>query len=245
MFRSILRRYGIVKMTVGLTVISIFLSLGITWVINSFLDGGPLREGWVIAIIAPFVIAPMMSVQLLQLLSKLDQAEQQLQVLSHTDELTQTYNRRYFMQYIDQEMKRTQRSGGTFSIAILDMDNFKQINDTWGHLIGDQVIRELTEILKERIRQADILARYGGDEFVILFPQTNREQIQSWAERFYTTFAATLFTISDLEIKPSFSLGIAVYDAGMTSSDELLKAADDALYQAKRKGGDRFEYSHN
>jgi len=114
MFRIILRRYGIVIVTIGLTLISILLSLGISWGINAFLQVGPLREPVVIAIIAPLLIAPIMNVQILRLIIQLDEAEQRLQVLSHTDELTQTYKRRYLMQYIDQEFKRVQRYGGHF-----------------------------------------------------------------------------------------------------------------------------------
>ena len=159
MFRILLRRFGITAITVGMTLISILLSVGITWGINAFLHGGPLGEGLVISIVAPLVIAPLMSIQMLQLLRKLDETEQQLQVLSHTDELTQTHNRRYFMQYLEQELKRAQRSRLTFSIAILDMDNFKQINDQWGHLAGDEVLREMTRIFREYIRQADVFAQ--------------------------------------------------------------------------------------
>jgi hypothetical protein len=152
MFRRILRRYGLLKTTCGVTAISILLSLGITWTVNAVLDGGPLGEGLIIAIIAPLVIAPLMSWQILGLLVKLDEAERQMQILSHTDELTQTHNRRYFMQYADQELKRSQRSGENFSIAILGIDNFKQISDQWGHLVGDHVLREISRVFKEHDR---------------------------------------------------------------------------------------------
>ena len=243
MFRLLLRRYGIATVTVGMTLISILLSAGITWSVNTFLGRGPVGEGWTIAILAPLLIAPLMSVQILQLLSKLDQAEQQLQVLSHTDELTQTYNRRFFMQYVDQELKRMHRSGETFSVAILDMDNFKQINDTHGHLAGDHVLRELTQMLKGQMRQADILARYGGDEFIILFPQTNQQQVDVWIRRTYETAAGTAISIQDRSIKPLFSVGLAFSAPGMNSVDELLKLADIALYQAKRNGGNQFVFA--
>jgi diguanylate cyclase (GGDEF)-like protein len=240
MFRIILRRYGIVIVTIGLTLISILLSLGISWGINAFLKGGPLGEGVVIAIIAPLLIAPIMNVQILRLILQLDEAEQRLQVLSHTDELTQTYNRRYFMQYIDQEFKRAQRYGGTFSIAILDVDNFKEINDRWGHLVGDQVLRTLTRMFRECIRQADVCARYGGDEFIFLFPETDRQQSELWVYRLYETLATSSIQIEGLQIKPSFSVGVAVFEGTLDNFDDLLKQADNALYHAKRTGGNHF-----
>src|SRR6266508_2309505 len=153
MFRIMLRLHGIAKVTIGLTLISILLSVGITLGVNTLVKGGPLGEGLVIAIIVPLLVAPIMNIQILRLLLQLDEAEQRLQVLSHTDDLTQTYNRRYFMQYIDQEFKRAKRYGDPFSVAILDLDNFKEINDTWGHLVGDQVLHTLTQMIKACIRQ--------------------------------------------------------------------------------------------
>lgn len=225
--------------------ISILLSIGITSGINVFVYKNPFEEGLTIAILAPLVIAPLMSVQMLQLLHKLDQTEQQLQVLSHTDELTQTYNRRYFMQYLQQEFLRAQRSPSPFSIAILDMDNFKQINDQWGHLAGDQVLREMTRIFRGHIRQADVFARYGGDEFIFLFPETNRQEVQVWAERIYIAFAEKSIQVENVEIRPLFSIGVAVFDPGVSNMDELLKRADQALYQAKHRGGNQFVQNLN
>jgi predicted signal transduction protein with EAL and GGDEF domain len=161
MFRVLLRRYGIVMVTLGLTVLSVLLSVGITWIVNQLMGGGSLGEGLFIAILAPLIIAPIMSFQMLGLLDRLDAAEQQLQLLSHTDELAQTQNRRYFMQYAEQEFKRAQRSNERFSVAIVDLDNFKQINDGSGHLVGDQVLREVSRIFREHLRDADVFARYG------------------------------------------------------------------------------------
>ena len=240
MLRTLLRRYGITTIAFGMTVISILLSVGISWTINAVLGGGPLGEGLFIAIIAPMVIAPLMSWQILGLLVKLDEAEQRMQLLSHTDELTQTHNRRYFMQYADQELKRAHRSGEKFTIAILDVDNFKQINDQWGHLVGDHVLREISRMFKEHIRGADVFARYGGDEFIILFPQTNLEQSQAWAARVYTVFAENPIQWKDLKMQPLFSMGIVAFEPSVHELDELLKEADDALYQAKRQGGNQF-----
>jgi diguanylate cyclase (GGDEF)-like protein len=236
-FRKTLRRHGITKTIIGLTLISILLSIGITTSVNVFLKGGALGEGLVIAILAPAIIAPVMSLQLLRLLSELDQAEEKLQILSNTDELTQTYNRRYFIQFGEQELKRSQRYGEVFSIALLDIDNFKEINDNHGHLTGDRVLHQLSSLLKEEIRQTDIFARYGGDEFVFLFPKTNREQSKIWAERLHKRFASTAIDVEGLEIQLSFSIGVATFDSTTTDLDDLLTNADRALYQAKNSSG--------
>jgi diguanylate cyclase (GGDEF)-like protein len=240
MFRIILRRYGTAKVTIGLTLISILLSLGITWGVNALLQGGPLGEGLAIAIVVPMLVAPIMNIQILRLLLQLDEAEQRLQVLSHTDDLTQTYNRRYFIQYIDQEFKRAKRYGTTFSVALLDIDNFKQINDQWGHLVGDQVLRSLTQMLKASIREADVCARYGGDEFILLFPQTDKLQTEIWVRRVYETFAANSIQVDEMQITPLFSVGVAAFEGSFDNFDQVLKQADDALYEAKHTGGNHF-----
>ena len=243
MLRTLLRRYGVTIIAIGMTLVSIVLSLGITWSINAILKAGPFWEGTPIAILAPLVIAPVMSVQMLRLLHQLDETQEMLQLLSHTDELTQTYNRRYFMQYINQEFKRAQRYGETFAIAILDFDNFKEINDTWGHLAGDEVLRKITLIFREKIRSADVCARYGGDEFIFLFPQTNQQQTEVWVRRIYEMFATSTIQVGEQRIKPSFSIGVAVFESTYNNFDDLLKQADNALYEAKRKGGNQFVIS--
>jgi predicted signal transduction protein with EAL and GGDEF domain len=150
MFRTILRRYGIVSIAIGITISSILLSLGITWSVNVLMNGGPLRAGLAIAILAPLLITPLMTLHMLRLLTHLDRTEQQLRVLSYTDDLTQAYNRRYFVQYVSHECKRAQRSGESFAIAILDLYNFKQINDQCGHLVGDQMLQARTRGFEEQ-----------------------------------------------------------------------------------------------
>jgi diguanylate cyclase (GGDEF)-like protein len=243
MFRKLLRRYGIAKTVLGLTLASILLSIGITWSINALMYGGSLGDGLVVAILAPTIIAPLMSIQMLRLLEQLDRAEQQLQILSNTDELTQAYNRRYFIPYSEKELRRAQRHGETFSIAILDLDNFKQINDMYGHLVGDQFLRELSRMFKAQIRETDIFARYGGDEFIFLFPQMGREQTEHWARRIFEEFTSIPMKVEGLEILPAFSIGIVVFGASADNFDDLLRRADAALYQVKKNGGNSFLFA--
>ena len=98
----------------------------------------------------------------------------------------------------------------------------------------------MTRIFRGQVRQADVFARYGGDEFIFLFPQTSRQEVQTWAERTYATFADKSINLEDIEIRPLFSIGVAVFDPSVKNLDELLKRADQALYQAKHRGGNQF-----
>jgi len=199
--------------------------------------------GLIIAILAPAIIAPVMAVLSLRLLSYLDQAEQRLQLLSNTDDLTQTYNRRYFIQFSEQELRRMQRYGETFSIAIVDIDNFKTINDRYGHLVGDQVLYSLSQLCRNYIRQVDVFARFGGDEFIFLFPHTNKEETRKGASRVFEKVSSTSMNIEGVKIQLLLSMGVAIYSQQTGGLDKLLAEADRALYRAKKSGGNRIVFS--
>lgn len=156
--------------------------------------------------------------------------------LAITDELTGLYNRRHFQEHLDGEIKRGQRYGQCFALLFLDVDNFKLINDTWGHALGDRILAELGKLLSRWGRGSDLIARYGGEEFVTLLPMTDSAQAALAAERLRTLVQDHSFP---RRRRLTVSLGIASYPADGMSQEELLKKADEALYLAKKQGRNR------
>jgi len=160
------------------------------------------------------------------------QAEQK----SRTDELTGLFNRRYFEERLKEEIARHSRYGDVLSIFMLDLDNFKSYNDLYGHPAGDILLNQIGRIIKGSIRNVDKAFRYGGDEFVVILPQTNKDDAYVVAERVRTQLAAEM---ENRKIKVTCSIGLATYPADGVMSTELIDIADTALYYAKRTGGNR------
>lgn len=162
---------------------------------------------------------------------------QETKRLSITDGLTGLYNRRYFYKYLDLEIARTKRYGDSFSVMLFDIDNFKNINDTYGHQAGDDVLVELSEILKMISRETDVVARYGGEEFIIILPNTGEIETIALANRIKTAVEKNIFMINNSEaVKMTLSGGIASFPQNASDAKSLLIAADSALYAAKATG---------
>ncbi|MFN7130940.1 MAG: GGDEF domain-containing protein [Myxococcales bacterium] len=159
--------------------------------------------------------------------------------LSITDSLTKAFNRQYLYQRLPDEIERCRRYGDPLCVALFDVDHFKKLNDTYGHPAGDFVLKEITRIAHEQIREVDALVRYGGEEFLILLPKTALEGARTIAERFRQAVAAAVFPWSDQQLKVTISLGVAQLQADVPSDEVLLKRADDALYRAKSSGRNR------
>jgi diguanylate cyclase (GGDEF)-like protein len=158
-----------------------------------------------------------------------------------TDGLTGLYNRQFFDSSMRREAKRAERYGLTFSLVLLDLDNFKEVNDHHGHQVGDEALSACSEIIRESLREIDVPCRYGGEEFAIILPETERagafivsERIRSDVEERFRTQP-----IRNYKLDLSVSGGVAIYPIDSSSEEELLTMADQALYRSKRDGKNR------
>jgi diguanylate cyclase (GGDEF)-like protein len=161
---------------------------------------------------------------------------QKLQQQSITDGLTGIKTRRFFWEALSSEWKRASRSGRPFSVVLVDLDKFKEVNDTFGHLEGDLVLARVGRLLEQRCRQSNVVARYGGDEFIILMPETGVEQAQALAERLRLWLAQDAM-LAEHHITGSF--GVASFPAHGFSAEDIIRVADAGMYAAKHAGGDR------
>ncbi len=166
----------------------------------------------------------------------------QLERLAMIDFLTDTYNHRYFNARLEEEFNRAIRYNLSLSSILLDIDDFKWVNDTYGHRRGDTVLREVASVIKGTIRKTDFLARYGGEEFVILLPQTDLAGAYQEGERIRQAVRSHSYGESNQTKRITLSLGVATFPGRkITTTDDLIRSADTALYQAKRLGKDRTE----
>jgi len=154
-----------------------------------------------------------------------------------TDDLTGLYNSRHFGQLVESEFQRAQRYQTELSLVFLDLDHLKSINDAHGHLVGSRMLSELGRLIGKNIRDCDRAARYGGDEFVIILPQTSKQQAVSMAVKLLELMGSSEFRSDDDQpIRLSASFGVATYPHDAESRTELLRAADIAMYDAKEAG---------
>jgi len=161
---------------------------------------------------------------------------QKLQQQSITDGLTGIKTRRFFWEALSSEWKRASRSGRPFSVVLIDLDKFKDVNDTFGHLEGDLVLARVGRLLEQRCRQSNVVARYGGDEFVILMPETSVDQAHALAERLRLWLAQDAM-LAEHHISGSF--GVASFPAHGFSAEDIIRVADAGMYSAKHSGGNR------
>jgi len=165
---------------------------------------------------------------------RIQQIRQKLTQEAITDELTSLHNHRHFYRVLQSEVNRAIRYRRHLSLIMLDIDRFKHYNDRWGHLVGDEALRQLAEVLLRNARDVDVVARYGGEEFAIILPETPLEQAGIQAERIRSAVERYPF-----QGRLTVSLGVATFVEGMEKAEELVQEADRALYRAKAEGRNR------
>lgn len=177
------------------------------------------------------------------LFEQVQRANQQLERLAITDGLTRLYNHRYFMQRLEEEFHRAVRYRLPLSCILFDVDDFKRINDTFGHLKGDQVLREIADRTSRCVRRTDLLARYGGEEFVVLLPQTDLEGARIEADRLREHISDKPYAGLPSDWRITVSIGVSTLrHEYMRLAEDILRAADLALYHSKTTGKDRVSF---
>ena len=160
----------------------------------------------------------------------------QLELLSRYDDLTQIFNRRYFLEIVQYHFTKMYHQKPS-AIMMIDIDHFKQINDTHGHILGDDVLQYVVKLISEHLRESDIFARYGGDEFIVFFPAISQKDIYNIALRIQTK----LFEDSSYASPVTLSIGICLFSTSLALQN-VIEYADNALYVAKSKGRNRIEF---
>ena len=161
------------------------------------------------------------------------------------DALTGLWNRATILDVLDRESHVTHRTGVPLSVGLIDVDHFKRINDTYGHLVGDEVLRILARRLLAELRGGDWLGRFGGEELMMILPACRREELELCVERIRTCVADTPFTVNGEQIGVTISIGMARLESNGDTPEKVMARADAALYQAKRSGRNRAAYALN
>ena len=158
------------------------------------------------------------------------------QEMAITDSLTGLFNRRYYYVILDNEIERAKRYQSPLSLIMIDIDHFKQVNDKFGHLAGDEVLQSVSEMSKKLLRQIDTMFRYGGEEFIIILPETNQEEALNVAERIRSTIAETEIKIKKGSVMLTVSIGVSEYGENHLAPNEFIESVDRAMYDAKKAG---------
>ena len=192
----------------------------------------PMKAGWVKEV-------DSLSKYFNKMLTTLEDYNLQLEDLSIRDPLTKLFNRRKFEQILENEIRRSRRSGRPFCLIMLDMDNFKHINDTYGHPIGDMALKDLSRVLENNTRKTDIVSRIGGDEFAIILPDTNHAHGLRFAKKLCEALSSSDLELPSGKIRMTASFGIVEYPDNGETLEDLSISMDVAMYKAKRKGKNR------
>lgn len=221
-------------MAMGVVGYSIVLSYSEYWS-NNMPTGAGLLMG--------LIILPCFYMILINRLHTLNEKlNQQLEIATYAathDGMTGLLNREYFFQQVEEKVAHSERDGEKFAIMFIDLDGFKEVNDSFGHHYGDEILKIAADGMKKAVRKNDVVARLGGDEFAVILSETTSDQIDTFAQRLLSHIEQEISQKSR-DVKVTASVGVSVYPDNGVLPDLLLKAADTAMYQSKKSGKNRF-----
>ncbi len=178
------------------------------------------------------------TVKLELLTAELERKNHQLELLANIDGLTEAYNHRYFQNFLDQEINRSKRYNRSLALVLADIDHFKKLNDTFGHQIGDEVLRQFCDVCRADLREYDLFSRYGGEEFALVLPETGIEEAETVAEKLRLAIARHTFEHNHENIRITASFGVFAMSPATEpyTKNEMISFSDQAMFQAKKKG---------
>jgi len=227
---------GAPRATLALTLAAGVLALMLTPWLAWLAGAAPLSPTLAVAILCAVTIVPLLAWPLLRMVIDIEDRRAQLDVLATRDELTGVHNRRQFLVLADREWSRCRRYEMDAALLMVDVDRFKDINDTHGHLAGDLVLREIARAVGDTLRQPDLCGRFGGEEFVVFLPHADLLGALDAAERIRERVAQLRFEWKGQAVRATVSVGMAALERSHDSLSALIQDADEALYAAKDAG---------
>ncbi len=240
-FSSWVSRVGTLRATLLMSLIGSLCSLGLTWLLVSSSDSPEMGNAIWISLLVPVPLTLVFGGICIALVVSLDRAWGQIHALAMRDALTGLNNRTHFMPAAQRELDLARRHGQPLALMVLDVDHFKTINDSVGHLGGDDVLVQVAQRCRQALRTTDLLARWGGEEFIMLLPNTPLAQARQLAERVRKSLQNTpSIMVNGRAVVVTASLGATGLIPGQTPSlEQLIRKADSAMYMAKSAGRDQ------
>jgi len=244
--RQFIRKLGLTRSVIIITFLSVGFSVAATFLVSIFLMKLDfklnLTAGLIISILISLTITPLMSFYMVKLFLEVDRLEEEMRVRATYDSLTGLLTRREFNERVNYFHKIAQRDNLTYSLIIADLDNFKEINDQFGHQTGDQTLETLGLAILDTLRESDLACRYGGDEFTFFLPNTDTAQAIAFCERLQDIIQESISSTS-LDIELTASIGIASYPENNADYlEDMIGRADSAMYDVKRTGGNQSRF---
>lgn len=234
--------HGLVKTLLAITLFSVLLSVLLTYSSIGLIYGLPqekMPDYLLIGAIVPSIVAPLVSFTMLKQILKIDRLEKKTRYLASIDSITGLYNHRAFYEKALITIQKAKLESESLHVLLADIDGFKLVNDTFGHLAGDLALKHIGRIITQTLRAGDIAGRVGGDEFMICLPNTTRDAVLKVGDRIVQEVSQSGVIYDTQKISLSLSFGLSSIDDSTQELESIIKAADQALYRAKKLGKNR------